>query len=38
VIQKERMKFKEELKITKLDVTSMRETSQKHEVELSNTI
>jgi hypothetical protein len=38
VIQKERMKFKGELKITKLDVTSMRKTSQKHEVELLNMI
>jgi hypothetical protein len=32
------MKFKKKLKITKLDVTSMRETSQKQEVELSNMI
>jgi chromosome segregation ATPase len=36
VIQKERMKFKEELKIAKLDVTRVRETSQKQEAELSS--
>ncbi len=38
VIHKERMKFKEELKITKLDVTKVRETSQIQEAELSNMI
>jgi hypothetical protein len=32
------MKFKEELKITKLDVTKVRETSQIQEAELSNMI